>query len=258
MLLVYCEKFNMFFIANVIALLFALKLFKKSLTFTPKFESHYGIKAKKILRQLETFMKKIVKHQEDVEFLQVCITYQLSPKFVRFKMHKKEREKLKLIKSLKQNLLLTEISFHKCNIIKLENKAKQLRYVLFKEIGLFSKALVMKFLDKQIILYQKSVKGIHERKLKDLGMHLLDTSTFNIIRNLCNRKLTDTELKVLNRGLKFGIFPKKINWLNVQTEFKSLYQNQHVRFKLNNKDRIDTKLKLISLYKKYKSSFIHY
>ena len=75
-------------------------------------------------------------------------------------------------------------------------------------------------------------------------MHLLDTSTFNIIQNLSNRKLTDTELKVLNRGLKFGIFPKKINWLNVQTEFENLYQQ--IRFKLNNKDRIDTKLKLIN------------
>ena len=103
--------------------------------------------------------------------------------------------------------------------------------------------------------YRKQVKRIHKRKLNDLGLHLPNTPEFDIVRNFSNRKLTDSELKVLNRGLKFGIFPQRINLLNIQAEFESLYQQ--IRFYLNSKDRLETKVKLISLYKRYKSAFFY-
>ena len=63
------------------------------------------------------------------------------------------------------------------------------------------------------------------------------------------------EYKLLNRGLKFGIFPSKFNYIGIQTEFEDLYQQ--VRPSLNNDERIEFKSKLMTLYHKYKSSFYY-
>ena len=53
-------------------------------------------------------------------------------------------------------------------------------------------------------------------------MYLKNTST---IRNLSARFVTDSEKKLLSKGLDFAIFPQYLNILDVQAEFENLYHD---------------------------------
>ena len=116
----------------ILAVLFILRIVKRSHLFAPKYvESHCGISAKKTLRQLEVISKKLVKSEADIEFLQACLIYQLSPKFVRFKLHKKERQNWRRVKALKKQLILSEIREHRKKIIKFKKGKEKLQGFLF-------------------------------------------------------------------------------------------------------------------------------
>ena len=77
-----------------------------------------------------------------------------------------------------------------------------------------------------------------------------------VLTNLSNYNLSGAERKVLNKGLKFGIFLDKLNLTNIQTEFEDLYQKIRPSL-LNNKHRLELKSKLMTLYSKLKSSFFY-
>ena len=44
-----------------------------------------------------------------------------------------------------------------------------------------------------------------------------------VLTNLSNYNLSDIECKVLNKGLKFGIFPDKLNLTSIQTEVEDFF-----------------------------------
>ena len=92
-------------IANILAVIFLLKLSSKTHLNALNFvASYYGNDTKLLLRQLEPVLRKLTKCQADVEFLQMCATYayrflpkfsvcqKFLPKFIRFKLYKKERK----------------------------------------------------------------------------------------------------------------------------------------------------------------------
>ena len=111
-----------------------------------------------LLRQLKTVLRKIAKRQGDVEFLQICATYWLMPKFLGFKLYKKEREKIRRVRSLKQHLSLSEIRLQLICIHNL-NKAKQLENSLYCNVGYVTRVYIMRFLDKQIHASKSSFKS---------------------------------------------------------------------------------------------------
>ena len=61
-------------------------------------------------------------------------------------------------------------------------------------------------------------------------MYLENIST---IRNLSARFVTDSEKKLLSKGLDFAIFPQYLNILDVQAEFENLYHEQNREEKKN-------------------------
>ena len=98
---------------SLLAIIFLPRLVKKAHSYAPSFiESHYGQSTKILLRELETVNKKIVKRETDVEYLKKCVTYQLEPKFPRFKLYKKEKQKCRKVITAKKIFLLMEIREH--------------------------------------------------------------------------------------------------------------------------------------------------
>ena len=83
-----------------------------------------------------------------------------------------------------------------------------------------------------------------------------ETEQIQVLTNLSNYNFSDTERKVLNKGLKFGIFPDKLNLTNIQTEFEGFYQQIRPNL-LDNKHRLDLKSKLMTFYSKLKSLFFY-
>ena len=81
-----------------------------------------------------------------------------------------------------------------------------------------------------------------------------EVKQIQLLTNLSNYNLSDTERKVLNKSLKFGIFLDKLNLTNIQTEFEDFYQEIRPNL-LDNKYHLELKSKLMTLYNKLKSSF---
>ena len=245
-------------IANILAIIFLLKLSSKTHLNAPSFvASHYGNSTKLLLRQLETVLRKVAKRQADVEFLQICATYRLMPKFLRFKLYKKEREKSRRVRSLKQHLLLSEMRQQRTCIHNLNKKVKQLENSLYSIVGYVTRVYIMRFLDRQIQASKLSFQSTHAKKLKSLGLNLNSIDNkLQVVINQSNYKLSETETNLLNKGLKFGTFPDKLNTINIQTEFEDFYQQVRPSL-IKNNDRLEFKAKLMHLYSKYKSTFYH-
>ena len=76
-------------LVSILAIVFVLRISKNSDRYAPKFlASHYGVRVRNILRELETAQKKTLKREADIEFLRKCLLYRLTPKFVRFKLYR--------------------------------------------------------------------------------------------------------------------------------------------------------------------------
>ena len=74
----------MFFLA--IALLFILKLKFKNKNLTGYLLNKYGVDGLRLFRKFENFDKKARKILCDIEFLNCCLTNNLSQKFINFKL----------------------------------------------------------------------------------------------------------------------------------------------------------------------------
>ena len=188
--------------SSIPTLVFLLRIVKTSQSFAPKFvESHYGKTVKKNLRQLEAVSKEVAKHQAYVEFLQTCATYYLYPRFVRFKLHQKDKYNERKVKSLRQNLIIMEIR-QKRKDKKREKRSKEIKKIAFETLGLLARVYVKKFQQYQVKSYETLVKSIHKRKLKNLGLSPIQSSAqLNVVRNLSSRSLTKIEYNCLNYGL---------------------------------------------------------
>ena len=101
----------------------------------------------------------------------------------------------------------------------------------------------------------EKIKYRHLKKLKNLipnfSWDLLATSTHDpekVISNFSSYELTSNDKKLLSKGLRFAVAPKKIDYSSYLSEFELLYRNTF-DFDLTpeERDRFKTKLKDIAL-----------
>ena len=93
----------------------------------------------------------------------------------------------------------------------------------------------------------------------DLGLDVglsADTTISAVVANLFKYELSEIEHKLPSKGLKLGIFPAKLNFILVQAEFEDFYQ-QFSPTLTKSKPRLELKKTLITLYSKFKSSFLY-
>ena len=63
-------------LVSILAIVFVLRISKNSNRYAPKFlASHYGVRVRNILQELETAQKKTLKREADIEFLRKCLLY---------------------------------------------------------------------------------------------------------------------------------------------------------------------------------------
>ena len=158
---------------------------------------------------------------------------------------------------MKQHLLLSEMRQQQMCIHNLNKKAKQLENSLYSIVGYVTRVYIMRFLDKQIEASKSSFQSTHAKKLESLGLNLNSIDNkLPVVINQSNYKLSETETNLLNKGLKFGTFPDKLDKINIETEFEDFYQQVRPSL-IQNNDRLEFKAKLMHLYSKYKSTFYH-
>ena len=80
----------MHFYGSVLALVFIIKLWRSSHKNPIEYiRARYGQDTVKFFRSWEESWKKVERFRLDLEFLETCKSYNIIPKFVRFKLYKK-------------------------------------------------------------------------------------------------------------------------------------------------------------------------
>ena len=180
--------------------------------------------------------------------------YYLTPKFVRFKLHKEEANSSRRARTFRHQLISAEIDRQQKSLKVLRRSVSYFKSILFQQISWVTQIYVSKFLKKQAKDDREKFSVIHKRKLQNLGRHI-SSDELDVVVNLSHKKLTPTEHQALNHGLQFGILPTKFNFIDVQTEFENLYWQ--VRPRLQNTKRLLFKTKLINLYNKYQYTYFY-
>ena len=130
--------------------------------------------------------------------------------------------------------------------------------------------LLLDLIDEKV----NDLREFHRRKLEALGItDSIDSSFVNMSRNnidkretakladpifnLSSRELNETEKRVLSKGLKFGIRPKRVDKLDILTKFEDFAQsfswlsseekkNDPIRAKLDSKTNFYSQLQTMT------------
>ena len=240
---------------TILALIFIIKTFSSKFN-APKFiSSHYGCQCLSVLRRLERACRAKTKRKADVNFLQKCVIYNLTPKFLRFKLYKKSIQEIRNTRSYRKALLLYEIKQQEKDIVHLSGKIKTLKLNLKQQVGSLTWIGILRFIKECEIQELRQAQLVHTKKLCSLGLHVENMKGMNnVITNLSARQITQYEISVLNKGLNFGILSNFFNFLQIQASLERIYQETRPFLKTSQL-RIELKRLIINLYSKYKSGY---
>ena len=111
---------------SLLALLFILKIRLGANSNIVNFiTSRYGEEGKRLYRRYESTKKKHVKTCLDLEFLVKCKTYNVIPKFLRFKLYKRSLRSASFYRSWQTKLLNYEINCKKKEVNRLSLELKE-------------------------------------------------------------------------------------------------------------------------------------
>ena len=130
------SQINMF--TTVLVLLFLFKLrFPRGTSFTATLKRRYGQRTLVEFRRFEKNRIKFNHCQLDVKFLNVCKSYNVLPRFLHFKLYRKELTSSKLYKSWQFKLLNLELKSKQRQIRKLDRLIEQNQLYLKNHLSIF-------------------------------------------------------------------------------------------------------------------------
>ena len=161
----------------------------------------------------------------DIEFLEVCLENNLTPKFVNFKLHGKGIRHSKQSTKFQTSLLNNELSEKKRNLKNLQNLNSSCINQLKTLVSIFDFNHLFNFDSRVKEKKIKQIKHSQNKKLFNLGLQHEVTRLIsqNLIFNYSDKKLTEEEIDALCHGLKFGLPPKKINYSRWYLAFEKVF-----------------------------------
>ena len=211
-------------IISSLIVLFIIKVSKKAIFTTPShLRGHYGEQNLRTLRQIVKLTQKLVKANCDIKFLTKCIIYNLTPKMVRFKLHKDSSTCSKLAQRFRVNILRAEIRCHQRRVKQLEKSIKELEDILFPQLSFVFRLRVKAFIKKSVDNFRLSCTETHNRKLKNLGLNISHNKNDAAIFNDTSVNFDEDELELLSMGLKHSFFPTSVNIKDIQVAFEDLF-----------------------------------
>ena len=204
--------------------LFILKIrFPRGTSIAKCILRRYDYQTLRSYRKLEKCYLKLKKTECHIEFLKTCLHYQVSPKFVQFKVTSQGFHNTAPYRRCQVDILKHEIS----------NQERKLKQIL-KDCDTYEKDLQRKIskidhsclklrikLNNERII--KSVISTHDRKLFRLGVdRSKSVESSKVVFNLSSRNLSTREKDLLSLGLDFCIPFPRINKIYYFTEFESI------------------------------------
>ena len=132
-------------------------------------KNKYGQDHFKLLLKISNISRKLRKSELDGEFLVKCKTYNVFPKFLRFKLYKKSLENSNFYRAWQSKLLCKEIAFKKEATKRLSSELRILYHNLcFSKLDVL---IVRRFVAEEVQKFSINTSRIHSRKLSYLGIN---------------------------------------------------------------------------------------
>ena len=155
----------------VLVLLFIIRLWsKKHKNVYDLIRNHHGIDTSIIYRRWEKTLKQIKKVELDLKFLETCKTYQVIPKFLRFKLHRKNLQSSDFYFKWQNKLLVNEIKCKKRALAKVNETAAHQWISMQNVLSPLEFWLASKHTTFSANEFEKLTQETHGKKLQALGV----------------------------------------------------------------------------------------
>ena len=235
----------------ITTLLWLLKF--KNFHFISYLREHYDEDAAKIFRKLISESKKLEKAKLDLEFLIKCKTYDVTPKFLRFKLYKKSLQSQQFYKSWQIKLLNHEINFKRRRISEIEELLKKESTRLDERISPLEQLVASHRLRKITHPFISKNRDTQNKKLENLGIfnQLVPVDPARVVHNFSSVKLPDRIRFLLAFGLQFNLPVFKLDF------FKYFHPLEKITFSLNSKNCYGDKSEFLEKMKHYVNKFYY-
>ena len=243
----------MSFLIVVLILRFITKLcFPESSSILSIITRRYGSDALLKFRAFEKNDHKIKKTQLDMNFLSSCKFYGVIPKFLNFKLANSRLHSSLMYTKCRRRLLSVGLANKNKHLKKLQEKHLAFLQELRSTFSWFDCNHLISFANSSNHKSLRRVEFTQNRKLENLKREYLASgiNPEKVIFNYSSYSPDEFEKKVLSRGLKFSIYPNKLDYCSFLTPFEKLAI--HLKNKPIDKDGVSfdfvkTRLKSIAL-----------
>jgi len=187
--------------------------------------SRYNEDAVRKLRKFDNLTRKVVKTELDLQFLSKCKTFNIFPKFLRFKLYKKALHSSSLYRSWQSKLLVNEIQTKRKALSDCSLRVKDAEAQIRSAVSSFDSALISRYVSKRGDEFRKSTLVTHERKLRNLGIEN-DLQPFDpdkVVLNFSSVSLSQRVKTMLAFGLDFCLPVHKLNYFSYFLSFEKLF-----------------------------------
>ena len=185
----------------------------------------YGNKILKVIRKFEKLDYRLRKICTDIDFLNACVTYNLTPTFLRYRLSSKRLQRSNSYEQSQKLFLQEEISFKNVEKMNILGELKKIEQELKSVINTIDwNHISHKFIDGNIKAI-KRVEHVQNYKLSQLMGEKLHHDPNEVIYNYSSYDLTESEKSLLVKGLNFSLPPRKLRFENHLLPFELLYRN---------------------------------
>ena len=210
--------------------------------FIERMSEKYGGDISRDIRKYIDIKRKHVKCEEDINFIRTCQANGEPPKFTEFKLADKNlSNNNRLVKGCRWKLTNAYLSNHNNRLRELKKVIKTLETKIFPSLSEEDWIELCGRVDDTIHNTRENKKETHRRN-KQFGNTPINIDTKNVtvrrgqapkddpgtmdaIFNYSSYELSQIERQVLSKGLKYGIYERKVDTYEILSRFELLAQS---------------------------------
>ena len=204
------------------------------------------------LRRYEQLRVKINKLQLDIQFLENCQLFQVTPNFITHNVRGIHENDVGL---LQKHALTAELRRHGKRKQKLELELAKVSKHLGERLSGFDFLVLQRAVSKNVTKNETRCINVHEKKLRNLTKnHYLPFKHQDVVTNRSTYTCTDEENELLKYGLQHAVPPRFLRKSDVLTSFDTIHRVMKKDLKCESKS-IDLKSQISLLASTYTGQY---
>ena len=214
----------LFRVLALVALLICRWRFPAGVSIAVILRRRYGPTALRLFRATQTTDYKIRKIRCDLQFLESCERFGLTPKFLHFKLYNRCLHRTRHYRDYQKRLLSEEIRTKHRYLKQATDKLNILTIDLKSTVSHLDFIHLSNCIERVNLSSIEKVKHVHSLKLSRLGFIDDCIPADKVIFNYSSRQLSETEKSLLAKGLDFAFVSNKLHFDSHFLTFEGLFR----------------------------------